>query len=150
MKKTKVVKRNLPKMPYYYGAREKHTGRCSICAPLCNHTEKSHSKAFCKLKKARFLDMSGAYMYLLVLLICDEGLVIRYVYFYRYPGVNIENFSTSWRNGLGFNALIHAHRPDIINYNKLHPNDHMGNLNNAFNVAENQLGISKLLDAEGT
>ena len=70
-------------------------------------------------------------------------------FYYRYPGVNIENFSTSWRNGLGFNALIHAHRPDLINYNKLHPNDHMGNLNNAFNVADNQLGINKLLDAEG-
>ncbi|CAD5123350.1 DgyrCDS11708 [Dimorphilus gyrociliatus] len=65
-----------------------------------------------------------------------------------YPGVKIENFTSSWRNGLGFNALIHRHRPDLINYERLSPQDHMGNLNNAFDTAENQLGIARLLDAE--
>jgi len=65
-----------------------------------------------------------------------------------YRGVKIENFTSSWRNGLGFNALIHAHRPDLINFDKLNPSDHISNLNNAFNVAEDKLGIARLLDAE--
>ncbi|XP_061172689.1 spectrin beta chain, non-erythrocytic 5-like [Saccostrea echinata] len=65
-----------------------------------------------------------------------------------YPGVQITNFTGSWRNGLGFNALIHAHRPDLIDYDALHPDDHIGNLNNAFNIAANELGIPKILDAE--
>ncbi|CAH1792768.1 unnamed protein product [Owenia fusiformis] len=65
-----------------------------------------------------------------------------------YPGVKIENFSTSWRSGLGFNALIHAHRPDLIQYDMLNPNDHLDNLNNAFTVADEKLGIHRLLDAE--
>ncbi|XP_068689103.1 spectrin beta chain-like isoform X1 [Montipora foliosa] len=65
-----------------------------------------------------------------------------------YPGVDIQNFTTSWRNGLAFNALLHKHRPDVINYGMLRPNQHEANLNNAFNVAEESLGITKLLDAE--
>lgn len=64
-----------------------------------------------------------------------------------YPGVHIENFTTSWRNGLGFNALIHAHRPDLIAYEELIPSEHIQNLNNAFNAAE-KMGIPKMLDAE--
>lgn len=55
----------------------------------------------------------------------------------------------SWRSGLGFNALIHAHRPDLINFSQLVPTKHIENLNNAFDTAENGLGIPRLLDAEG-
>ena len=40
-------------------------------------------------------------------------------------------------------------RNDIFNYNKLNPNDFIGNLNNAFDYADRVFGISKLLDAEG-
>ncbi|XP_013777045.2 LOW QUALITY PROTEIN: spectrin beta chain, non-erythrocytic 1-like [Limulus polyphemus] len=65
-----------------------------------------------------------------------------------YPHVNIQDFTRSWRNGLGFNALIHAHRPDLINYDGLNPNNHIDSLNNAFDVAEKELGIPRLLDAE--
>ncbi|GAB1601116.1 spectrin beta chain, non-erythrocytic 1-like isoform X2 [Argonauta hians] len=64
-----------------------------------------------------------------------------------YPGVHIQNFNTSWRNGLGFNALIHAHRPELIAYEELIPSEHIANLNNAFNAAHN-MGIPKMLDAE--
>ncbi|GFY64113.1 spectrin beta chain, non-erythrocytic 5, partial [Trichonephila inaurata madagascariensis] len=65
-----------------------------------------------------------------------------------YPGVNIQDFHVSWRNGLGFNALIHSHRPDLINYPALHNNSHIQNLNNAFDIAQKELGIPRLLDAE--
>ncbi|XP_066955513.1 spectrin beta chain, non-erythrocytic 5 isoform X7 [Macrobrachium rosenbergii] len=65
-----------------------------------------------------------------------------------YRGVCIEDFSRSWRDGMGFNALIHAHRPDIIDYNSLIQKNHIDNLNNAFDVAHNELGIAKILDAE--
>ena len=40
-------------------------------------------------------------------------------------------------------------RPDLIAYEELIPNEHIDNLNNAFNVADEKLGIHKILDAEG-
>ena len=40
-------------------------------------------------------------------------------------------------------------RSDLIDYDRLEPSNHVGNLNNAFNVASDQLGIPKILDAEG-
>ncbi|XP_066961573.1 spectrin beta chain isoform X23 [Macrobrachium rosenbergii] len=65
-----------------------------------------------------------------------------------YHNVNIRNFTTSWRDGLAFNAIIHKHRPDLIQYEKLSRSNPIYNLNNAFNTAENKLGLTKLLDAE--
>ncbi|XP_052133456.1 spectrin beta chain [Frankliniella occidentalis] len=65
-----------------------------------------------------------------------------------YHNVNVRNFTTSWRDGLAFNAIIHKHRADLIQFDKLSKSNAMYNLNNAFNVAEDKLGLLKLLDAE--
>ncbi|XP_016089741.1 spectrin beta chain, non-erythrocytic 1-like [Sinocyclocheilus grahami] len=65
-----------------------------------------------------------------------------------YPNVNIHNFTTSWRDGMAFNALIHKHRPDLIDFDKLKKSNAHHNLQNAFNLAEQHLGLTKLLDPE--
>ncbi|CAF96656.1 unnamed protein product, partial [Tetraodon nigroviridis] len=65
-----------------------------------------------------------------------------------YSNVNIHNFTTSWRDGMAFNAIIHKHRPDLIDFDKLKKSNAHYNLQNAFNLAEQHLGLTKLLDPE--
>jgi len=65
-----------------------------------------------------------------------------------YHNVNVRNFTTSWRDGLAFNAIIHKHRADLIQYDKLSKSNAMYNLNNSFEVAHREFGLVPLLDAE--
>ncbi|XP_036786078.2 alpha-actinin-3 [Manis pentadactyla] len=65
-----------------------------------------------------------------------------------YCNVNVQNFHTSWKDGLALCALMHRHCPDLIDYAKLRKDDRIGNLNTAFEVAEKYLDIPKMLDAE--
>jgi len=62
-----------------------------------------------------------------------------------YANVHVDNFHKSFNNGLAFAALIHAHRPDLIDFNSLDPENKLDNLKLAFDVAE-KLGIASLLD----
>ncbi|PVV02629.1 hypothetical protein BB560_002908, partial [Smittium megazygosporum] len=65
-----------------------------------------------------------------------------------YKDVNIKDFTSSWQDGLAFCALIHKHRPDLLDYSKLDKNDPIYNTNLAFDIAEKYIGIPKLLEAE--
>ncbi|VDK41939.1 unnamed protein product, partial [Anisakis simplex] len=67
-----------------------------------------------------------------------------------YPGVNVRNFTSSWRDGLAFNAILHRYRPNLIQWNKISDESVSARerLNNAFAAAENEFGVSRLLDAE--
>ncbi|KAJ8276560.1 hypothetical protein COCON_G00083120 [Conger conger] len=65
-----------------------------------------------------------------------------------YQNVNVHNFTTSWRDGLAFNAIVHKHRSDLIEFDTLKRSNAHYNLQNAFNVAEKELGLTKLLDPE--
>uniref|UniRef100_A0A3Q1AMR4 EH domain binding protein 1 n=1 Tax=Amphiprion ocellaris TaxID=80972 RepID=A0A3Q1AMR4_AMPOC len=63
----------------------------------------------------------------------------------NYRGVKITNFTTSWRNGLAFCALLHHFRPDVIDYKSLSPQDIKENNKKAYDGFAS-LGISRLLE----
>jgi len=65
-----------------------------------------------------------------------------------YDNVDVKDFTISFQDGLAFCALIHRHRPDLIDYNSLNADDKLGNLNLAFDVAKEHLDVPRLLDAE--
>jgi hypothetical protein len=60
---------------------------------------------------------------------------------------SITNFTSNWKNGMAFCALIHKHQPHLIDYDSLDKNNAEANLELAFSVAEG-LGIPRLLDVE--
>ncbi|KAF1641079.1 Utrophin, partial [Eudyptes chrysocome] len=65
-----------------------------------------------------------------------------------YSQVNVLNFTTSWADGLAFNAVIHRHKPELFSWDKITKMSPAERLEHAFSIAKNHLGIEKLLDPE--
>merc|ERR1712137_572036 len=61
--------------------------------------------------------------------------------------VSVENFQSSFENGLAFCALIDNYDSSLIDYSSLKAENKMQNLNLAFNLLEERLDIPPLLDA---
>ncbi|XP_068633034.1 microtubule-associated protein futsch-like isoform X2 [Battus philenor] len=65
-----------------------------------------------------------------------------------YENVKLENFSTSWADGLAFCALLHHFVPDAFDYRDLSPDTRRRNFTLAFKIAEEKAGIYPLLDVD--
>ncbi|XP_031629797.1 dystonin isoform X13 [Contarinia nasturtii] len=66
----------------------------------------------------------------------------------RYPGVRVNDFTGSWRDGLAFSALIHRNRPDLLDWRKARSARPRERLETAFHVVEKEYGVTRLLDPE--
>lgn len=74
--------------------------------------------------------------------------VVTYVFF-RYHGIEVKDFGPSWRDGVAFQSVVHAIRPDLVDMEVVRRRSNRENLEEAFALAENELGIPRLLDPEG-
>lgn len=69
--------------------------------------------------------------------------------FSRRLGLEVKDFGPSWRTGLAFFAVIHSLRPNLVDMERVWGRPNRENLQEAFCVAETELGIPQLLDPEG-
>jgi len=67
-----------------------------------------------------------------------------------YNGVHIENFKNSFKDGMAFLALVHRFNPEKtkVDFSNHSRDDPERNLSVAFELAEQELGIPKLLDTK--
>ncbi|KAL9708558.1 hypothetical protein quinque_012076 [Culex quinquefasciatus] len=63
-------------------------------------------------------------------------------------GLEVRDFGTSWRDGFAFLSLIDAIKTNVINIAEMKKYNNRYRLDTAFNIAEAELGIARLLDAE--
>lgn len=65
-----------------------------------------------------------------------------------YEHVDIQNFSSSWSNGMAFCALVHNFFPEAFDYNSLSPSNRRQNFEVAFSTAEKLVDCPQLLDVD--
>nr|BAN37594.1 hypothetical protein [Entamoeba histolytica] len=64
-----------------------------------------------------------------------------------YEGVDVKNFTTSWKDGKAFCALVHHFKPELINFEKCKTQTQQENLEMAFAAAE-KAGAPRMMDVE--
>uniref|UniRef100_A0A673L4J1 Smoothelin b n=1 Tax=Sinocyclocheilus rhinocerous TaxID=307959 RepID=A0A673L4J1_9TELE len=65
-----------------------------------------------------------------------------------YENVDIQNFSSSWSNGMAFCALVHNFFPEAFDYSSLSPANRRQNFEVAFSTAEAYANCMPLLEVE--
>ncbi|XP_007521194.1 smoothelin-like protein 2 isoform X1 [Erinaceus europaeus] len=65
-----------------------------------------------------------------------------------YQHVDLQNFSSSWSDGMAFCALVHSFFPDAFDYNSLSPTQRQKNFELAFTMAETLANCERLIEVE--
>ncbi|NWW55630.1 SMTL2 protein, partial [Ifrita kowaldi] len=65
-----------------------------------------------------------------------------------YKHIDLQNFSSSWNDGMAFCALVHSFFPEAFDYNKLDPANRKQNFELAFATAEKMAHCDRLIEVE--
>lgn len=65
-----------------------------------------------------------------------------------YQNIDIQNFSSSWSDGMAFCALVHSFFPTEFDYNSLLPANRKHNFELAFGTAEVKAGCDRLIEVD--
>ncbi|XP_060762774.1 smoothelin isoform X2 [Neoarius graeffei] len=65
-----------------------------------------------------------------------------------YDNIDIQNFSSSWSDGMAFCALVHNFFPEAFDYSTLSPSNRRQNFEVAFKTAEKLADCPQLLDVD--
>ncbi|KAI4891794.1 hypothetical protein NFI96_014801 [Prochilodus magdalenae] len=95
-----------------------------------------------KLKRSQSCDASSANSIKQLLLEWCRSKTIGYQH------ININNFSSSWIDGMAFCALVHSFFPNEFDYNELNPAHHKRNLDLAFTTAEEKADCIRLIEVD--
>ncbi|XP_037123846.1 smoothelin, like [Syngnathus acus] len=65
-----------------------------------------------------------------------------------YQNIEIQNFSSSWSDGMAFCALVHSFFPTEFDYESLSPDNRKQNFELAFGTAELKAGCDRLIEVD--
>lgn len=63
--------------------------------------------------------------------------------------MRVSDFTSSWRDGLAFSALVHRNRPDLVDWRDARSRRPRERLERVFYTMEKEYGVTRLLDPEG-
>uniref|UniRef100_A0A3B1JMI6 Calponin-homology (CH) domain-containing protein n=2 Tax=Astyanax mexicanus TaxID=7994 RepID=A0A3B1JMI6_ASTMX len=107
-----------------------------------NPSRAKSSESKPKLKRSQSCDASSANSIKQLLLEWCRSKTVGYEH------ININNFSSSWINGMAFCALVHSFFPNEFDYNELNPAHHKHNLDLAFTTAEEKADCIRLIEVD--
>ncbi|KAG8450675.1 hypothetical protein GDO86_003088 [Hymenochirus boettgeri] len=65
-----------------------------------------------------------------------------------YKKIDLQNFSSSWNDGMAFCALVHSFFPEAFDYDALEPSNLKHNFEQAFSTAEKLANCDRLIEVE--
>ncbi|XP_069003512.1 smoothelin, like isoform X2 [Embiotoca jacksoni] len=119
--------------------------RRSIFEKLDSEASNSRPKAVDskpKLKRSQSFGVSSASSIKQILLEWCRSKTI------GYQNIDIQNFSSSWSDGMAFCALVHSFFPTEFDYSSLSPDNRKHNFELAFGTAEVKAGCDRLIEVD--